>query len=192
MRTVPRAFSLIEVLLVMAILALLAAISFAAMGPSRELSRQRICESNLHQLGLAFSMYQADYDGMEPVQGQPMQYWQLGLPRASMALDFFTTYVKNRQVLHCPDYHRNVPIAQVFTTYNWCPDEDIPGHSYFSFSQVVGRRGAETPLLYDDQHNRPLDPAQEPRWAQKRVIVLRLNQAIQVKEVPVRSLFDLW
>jgi prepilin-type N-terminal cleavage/methylation domain-containing protein/prepilin-type processing-associated H-X9-DG protein len=58
-----RAFTLIELVVVIAIIALLAAILFPVFSQAREKARQAACLSNMKQLGLAISLYQQDYDG---------------------------------------------------------------------------------------------------------------------------------
>ena len=62
----PRAFTLIELLVVIAIIAILAAILFPVFQSVRENARKTMCESNLKQLGLAFSLYGNDFDGNYP------------------------------------------------------------------------------------------------------------------------------
>jgi prepilin-type N-terminal cleavage/methylation domain-containing protein/prepilin-type processing-associated H-X9-DG protein len=64
-----RGFNLIELLVVIAIIAILAAILFPVFAGSRELARRSLCQSNLKQLGTAFQMYAADYDGLFPNPG---------------------------------------------------------------------------------------------------------------------------
>lgn len=61
-----RAFTLIELLIVIAIVAILTAILFPVFARAREKGRQTTCLSNLRQLGMAFAAYRADYDGVNP------------------------------------------------------------------------------------------------------------------------------
>src|SRR5689334_16347335 len=65
----PRAFTLIELLTVIALIAILAAILFPVFGQARSKARQATCQSNLKQMGTAFAMYAADNDGLFPNPG---------------------------------------------------------------------------------------------------------------------------
>ncbi|MEI8341913.1 MAG: type II secretion system protein [Verrucomicrobiota bacterium] len=59
-----RAFTLIELLTVIAIIAVLAALLFPAIKSARESANRVMCASNLKQLAAAGLMYIADHDGM--------------------------------------------------------------------------------------------------------------------------------
>jgi prepilin-type N-terminal cleavage/methylation domain-containing protein/prepilin-type processing-associated H-X9-DG protein len=59
-----KAFSLIEVLVVTAIIAILASMLMPALQKAREKARQGVCMSNLRQIGLAFMMYETDWHCM--------------------------------------------------------------------------------------------------------------------------------
>ena len=59
-----RAFTLVELLVVVAIIAILAAVLFPVFAQSREKSRTAACQSNLHQVVKALQMYSQDSDEM--------------------------------------------------------------------------------------------------------------------------------
>jgi len=78
MRALSRGFTLIEVLVVVAFIAILAAILLPVFHRTRENARAITCQSNLRQLGQAFQMYAADYDGVWPCPGGlygDLNYW---------------------------------------------------------------------------------------------------------------------
>jgi prepilin-type N-terminal cleavage/methylation domain-containing protein len=67
-RTRPKVpgFTLVELLVVVAILAILAGILFPVFQSVRARGQQTTCSSNLRQLGMAVQMYAQDYDGYIP------------------------------------------------------------------------------------------------------------------------------
>ena len=180
-------FTLIELALVMAIILALAGLIFAAAGPSRESARQRLCASNIHQIGLAFALYVQDYDGVDPVLGSPMSHAQLGLPcSGSTCLTALLSLIHSRDVLFCPDYHYLQQESLMATTYELPGILDEEAAPELNLPQVVAKRGGEYVLAGCVQHNARLDFLEEPRWLTKRVIVLRLNQQVKVEDIPVR------
>lgn len=60
------AFTLVELLVVIGIIALLISILLPALGRARENANRVACESNLHQLGMAFFMYTGENKGWFP------------------------------------------------------------------------------------------------------------------------------
>src|SRR5258707_10293439 len=64
-----RAFTLIELLLVIAIIAILAAILFPVFAQARDKARQASCLSNMKQIGMGAMMYSQDYDEIMPETG---------------------------------------------------------------------------------------------------------------------------
>ena len=58
-----KAFTLIELLVVIAIIALLMAILMPALNKAKEQAKSVVCQSNLKQWGLLFSMYTHENDG---------------------------------------------------------------------------------------------------------------------------------
>jgi prepilin-type N-terminal cleavage/methylation domain-containing protein len=73
-----RAFTLIEVLVVIAIIALLMAVLMPALQRVRKQARAVGCRSNLRQWGLALAAYQSDHDGeLPPRYGGLIPLWYL-------------------------------------------------------------------------------------------------------------------
>jgi prepilin-type N-terminal cleavage/methylation domain-containing protein/prepilin-type processing-associated H-X9-DG protein len=107
-----RGFTLIEMLVVIAIISILASILFPTFSKAQEKARQADCASNIRQLGMAVKMYEQDFDGQFPVafvdtgQGRGDWYdcWRL----------FVHPYVHNTAVHKCRS-HSSLP--GTFPTY---------------------------------------------------------------------------
>jgi len=59
-------FTLVELLVVVAIVSMLAALAFPMFATARERGRQSRCAANLRQIGAGFSLYTQDWDGLYP------------------------------------------------------------------------------------------------------------------------------
>jgi prepilin-type N-terminal cleavage/methylation domain-containing protein/prepilin-type processing-associated H-X9-DG protein len=90
-----RAFTLIELIVVVAILAVLIALLFPAFAQARESAQRTTCASNLRQIGMGAALYTLDWDEMLPPALQPA-------PRLSWA-GLIQPYVKNWAVFRCPN-----------------------------------------------------------------------------------------
>ena len=126
-----RAFTLLELLVVVAIIAILAAILFPVFGRARENGRRASCQSNLKQIGLGLMQYSQDYDEVFiadwyatatspgptlPPSSNPTD------PVSYKWADAAFPYIKSEQVFTCPSatgdaaapyvYYRNIPAGQ--------------------------------------------------------------------------------
>ena len=72
MKAVRNSFTLVEMLVVIAIIAVLSSMLLPALGKAREYSKSLACKNNLRQLGVALANYEADYNVLPCVIG-PME-----------------------------------------------------------------------------------------------------------------------
>ena len=61
------AFTLVELLCVIAIIGLLAALLLPVLNQSEARAKRIGCENNLHQVGIAFQIFTHDHDGKFPM-----------------------------------------------------------------------------------------------------------------------------
>lgn len=108
-RQVRRGFSLLELLIVIAIIGLLALLTASAVPVAKERARRTACLSQLRQLHLAASLYAADYRDFLPGAGESNA---LGVGR-NIYLPLVSTNVRNallqslpdQRSLDCPNLH---------------------------------------------------------------------------------------
>jgi prepilin-type N-terminal cleavage/methylation domain-containing protein len=110
-----KGFTLVEMLTVIAIIAILAAIIFPVAGTVRENARRGRCTSNLSQIFVALETYKQDFNAYPPVLGAYARYRNGNLilnncnvPRDQvMPFNFapkpLGTYLKNDEIFHCPN-----------------------------------------------------------------------------------------
>jgi len=162
-RTNRSGFSLIELVVVMAIITVLAAIMFPMIFTAREAARRRVCMNNLRQIAMAITMYAMDHGGYTPPQpGSP--WWALGKSfgantynpcsftgserwRERFGLEYTVAdvlmpYVADREIFVCPS-HAPRPA-----------DEDCFGWSYILVPNCVSidRGQRDDPYYGDPSH----------------------------------------
>lgn len=65
------AFTLVELLVVISIIALLVSILLPALNKARMQARRVVCQTNLHQIGIIWNLYSDDHEGRYPANTRP-------------------------------------------------------------------------------------------------------------------------
>jgi prepilin-type N-terminal cleavage/methylation domain-containing protein/prepilin-type processing-associated H-X9-DG protein len=181
-------FTLIEILVVVAIIALLAAILFPVFSRARESARRASCMSNLKQIGLGLLQYAQDYD--EKIVGSGSQLDWLGP---------YMPYIGDRQLLLCPSvsaqerklYGRISSTGLIYGDYNRnkiiiSPNEAGGWHDrYLPFQQICDP--SRTMFAMDGRGNATWSDASST-WAQMGQYGENWNKASPYYVVGMRHL----
>lgn len=168
-------FTLVETLMVVAIIAVVAAIVFAALGPSREKARQTVCVSNLHQFQKAVAMYAQEWDGRDAQIGSTWD--EIGLPPRSYEIGFLKEFgLYGSPVCRCPNYVASeirLHISYVYPLASYSVSKHLQA--------LLARKGGQAPLMYCTWHIGSPDPTRLPTWTQVPVPVLRASGQVEVR-----------
>lgn len=165
-------FTLIEVLVVVAIIALLIAILLPSLAQARRQARQRVCASNLHQIGVAALSYDVSYRSF-PHQarvgvpgcdarnagGNVIGAWPTSVHRSIGRFIGMQSAVKANEVFYCPFVSESdrgsVDIDREQPAGSWLSNPEAYLHiTYFYYGRLntgdaandpAKPRGTETP-----------------------------------------------
>jgi len=116
-------FTLIELLIVIAIIGILAALLLPALGRAREVAKRIKCAGNHRQIGLALDMYTQDYKGFFPAKTQTTAtdniWWQgrVGTyisPKVDCRTNTWNAVIKTIPIFRCP----NLPTTNIVYCYS--------------------------------------------------------------------------
>ena len=139
-------FTLVEMLVVLAIVALLIGMLFPAIGSAKERGRQTACASNLRQLGIAFRLYQDENEGKYPYSWNPVDgdanNWQSSLVDSNQGGIYLgdglmsytnsggTDVIRIKAKLLCPTVVQNLRITDPHDKWGYCYDVPRTDISY--------------------------------------------------------------
>jgi len=149
MKNRKNAFTLMELLVVVAILVILAALLMPALRQARERGRTLACANNLRQYGIASGLYYADNDGAVPITGDwartgdggqwGLHYGGYGGRYRSWIDDLLPPYIGDYFFEHCTNFPRILEIYPGITSW-----EQIWGARLHSYAYSI-RLSARVP-----------------------------------------------
>ncbi|PYK97688.1 MAG: hypothetical protein DME19_15420 [Verrucomicrobia bacterium] len=115
-----RAFTLVELLVVLAILGVLAGLLLPAFSKAKEAGRAAACLSNLRQIGIALQLYTQDNNNRLPVMRDRL--FETNAPPSTNVLPgvdvVLSNYLGAVQVLRCPSDRKQI-FEQTGSSYAW-------------------------------------------------------------------------
>lgn len=110
-----KAFTFIELMVVLAVITVLTALLLPALSRTREIGRSTACLSNLHQIGIALQLYVQDNQNLLPVMyDQPVNGMTTNGPPINITLLSFA----GSNVFHCPSDNQML-FESTGSSYAW-------------------------------------------------------------------------
>jgi prepilin-type N-terminal cleavage/methylation domain-containing protein/prepilin-type processing-associated H-X9-DG protein len=146
-----RGFTLVELLVVVAVIAVLAAIIFPVLSRARSRSHATVCTSNLRQFGTAFALYSDDWDQRFPSPGGHETYLTAWDHNSGETINRYISPGKREPsdragIWLCPAYMQKAPYLR----------SEYPPRSYGMNSYL---RGAQADNEYPGWPSYPRYPA---------------------------------
>ena len=170
-RHTSKGFTLIEILIVVAIIGILAAILFPVFARARESARKTSCLSNLKQISMAWLIYSQDYDE----KACPSYYYTDGFGEEhawdfdlvwgnyvdgnpeSYSFGFLGPYAKNGQIHSCPSFYGQAwgrPYTGYAYNASYIGGDDLAGIPAANLAQISDPAG--TVIFADGGYGNPV------------------------------------
>lgn len=186
-----RAFTIVEVIIVVLIISIVAAILFPVVSRSSEGARQTSCSSNLRQIYAALNIYASDCD------------WTEGLALMRANPYSMKSYLKSDDVWYCPDLPASLRNVGYGSSYQFrfimqpsrgpaISDEQWQLLMKYHEKELAEykRRGNDYPLLvcyvHDELYYQPHEKHLDSKLVGAFVIELRENGSVYKGRMPYR------
>ncbi len=138
MKTRRANFTLVEMLVVVMIIGILAALLLPALQKALATARQSLCLNNQRQIGVAYDMYVSDWQGLLPPPNmQQMSQWHFDNGLEKTFPHFLGQYSGNMDFF--AQKYGTAAIIKVFkTSIYFCPDNLLPAASLTMFRGGYG------------------------------------------------------
>ncbi len=143
-----KGFTLVELLVVIAVVAILSSVLMPVFGRARAAARTTACVSNLRQIGQAFAMYAQDWDGNLPAA---MPYAAVA-PAGRAWMIALQPYVKDARIWVCPENTMPVP-SYAYNTFLGFPRLMGTAYGYSGLALDAITVPSNTFLAYDTPNN---------------------------------------
>ena len=179
-----KAFTLVELLVVISIIAILLAVLMPALGKAREQAKKIICGNGQKQIGYALTMYAGSNNNTYPLKAEEIDsrswLWDISYKTA----DFIVKAAGNRNVLYCPSASPQADWA-MYWRYSECRANSWNGRanpdSYGDESTSLDRDKAYRVtgyiwlMDYQDTSKTPLQPMtydgeMKKKWIRKSTV----------------------
>jgi prepilin-type N-terminal cleavage/methylation domain-containing protein/prepilin-type processing-associated H-X9-DG protein len=152
-RTACHAFTLVELLVVIGIIALLIGILLPTLSRVQQQSRKTACLSNLRQLGTALILYANENRGRLP-NGNAPTVWDDYDGANRMITEFNATCVKSAKVFYCPA-DQDSPPEKILTADQKLPNSGRVSYDFYSlywapeYGPLLVKLLGQAPLVWD-------------------------------------------
>lgn len=142
-------FTLVELLVVILIILILAALLFPVFARAREKARSTHCVNNLRQIGLAWRQYVDDYDNQLPIPWMP--YYNAaaaaaaGVPQYTMDMEWIPLLIQyglGTEIFRCPSARTTTTFPYSYAYNRWivsgqimCLDDVTPEYKSGEFQR---------------------------------------------------------
>jgi prepilin-type N-terminal cleavage/methylation domain-containing protein/prepilin-type processing-associated H-X9-DG protein len=157
-----KAFSLIELLVVIGIVAVLLAILLPALATAREQAKRVQCLSNLRQLGLMAQIYVSENDGSYPIAISGFAFWDFSEPpNGPVTPGILWSGQTNMKIQQCPSFDgKSDTPSDPFTGYNY--NTSFIGHGQGEYTVAPAKASeirdpSRTALFGDGQYKSGAD-----------------------------------